>query len=87
MKQVPWTRIILDEFTKLAGLTEIEQEIMSDRMSERTATHTCLRLAISESTYARYVRRLKKKYDLVQPHSDKLPPRRFSAKETYMDTH
>lgn len=86
-KQVPWNNIILDEFVRLAALTGDEEKIMRTRMNGWTITQQSIEFGMSTATINRIIRRLKVKYDNVQPYSPILPPRRFSAKETYMDTH
>lgn len=86
-KQVPWNEAIYQEFIKLAKLTPLEIEIMDCRIAEIPRSVTCDRLGISLATHDRMIARLKVKYDNVQKDSDVLPPRKFSAKETWMDTH
>lgn len=86
-KQVPWNKIIYDEFVRLGDLNEFEQRLLKDRMQGKTITEQSLLYNVSTATISRTIARLKVKYDHVQPHSDKLPPRRFSAQETYLDEH
>lgn len=86
-KQVVWNKPILDEFIKLAELNNDEIEIMRTRMQGMTRTEQARNLGMSLSTIDRIISRLKIKYDSVQPFSDILPQRKFSAKETYMDSH
>ena len=85
--QVPWNTVIYAEFVRLGGLTEEEQDIMRTRMQGWSITKQSLEFHMSVSKVNRIIKRLKVKYDNVQPYSDLLPPRRFSAQETYMDTH
>lgn len=85
--QVPWNKVIYDEFVRLGGLTEEEQQIMMTRMQGWTITKQSMEFHMSVSKVNRIIKRLKVKYDNVQPYSDLLPQRKFSAKETYMDTH
>lgn len=86
-KQVLWNKVLLDEFVRLGGLTSEEEEIMRTRMMGWTITQQSIELGMSKSKIDKIIKRLKIKYDMVQPHSDLLPPRKSSAKETYMDTH
>lgn len=86
-KQVPWNTIIYDEFVKLGGLNEFEQRLLRDRMRGITRVEMSILYNCSIATIDRTIKRLKVKYDKVQPHSEKLPPRRFSYLETYMDEH
>ncbi len=81
-KQVPWNKIIVEEFIKLATLSDDEINILKTRALGWTITKQSMTFGISESTINRIVYRLKLKYDAVQPYSDILPPRKFSADET-----
>ena len=85
--QVPWNKIVLEEFIRLALLTKTEEEIMRTRVAGWTITKQALTFGLSEASVNRIIRRLKTKYDQVQPYSPLLPPRRYSPAEEYMDTH
>lgn len=85
--QVPWNNDIIKEFVERALLTETEEYIIRSRMFGTTITAQAEYLHMSVDNVNKIISRLKKKYDLVQKDNPKLPPRRFSAKETYMDTH
>ena len=85
--QVLWTTVVLEEFIRLGGLTDEEEEIMRTRMAGWTITRQSMELGMSVSKVNKIINRLKIKYDSVQPYSTILPKRKFSAKETYMDTH
>lgn len=86
-KQVPWNNIILEEFIRLAALTEDEEKIMRTRVNGWTITKQSMEFDMGPAAVNRIIKRLKVKYDNVQPYSPILPPRKFSAEETYMDTH
>lgn len=86
-KQIPWNKIILEEFIALASLTKEEEMVMRTRVDGWTVTQQAQAFGMSESTVNRIIKRLKVKYDGVQPYSPLLPPRKFSVEETYMDTH
>lgn len=86
-KQVPWNVIILEEFIRLAMLTPDEEHIIRTRVAGWPITKQAMTFGMSEATVNRIVKRLKAKYDGVQPYSAILPPRKHSAAETYMDTH
>lgn len=86
--QVIWTKRTLELFIEYANLTEEEEKVMRTRAQAWTRTKQCRELGMSTSTLDRIIKRLKSKYDAVQKeHPDELPERRFSAKETYLDTH
>ena len=50
-----------------------------------TVQNQAFMLHVSKSTVEKTIANLKKKYDIVQKNNPELPPRRFSAKEVYMD--
>lgn len=83
--QVIWTKIILEEFIELANLDETEEMIMRTRAAGWTRTEQSMKLCLSLATVDRAIKRLKAKYDQVQPYSVLLPPRKESAEELYMD--
>lgn len=85
--QVLWSKVILEEFIKLAALTPDEEHIIRMRVAGCSRTETSMKLGLSLATVDRAIKRLKIKYDAVQKYSPLLPPRKFSAKEVYMDTH
>lgn len=85
--QVAWNKIVLEEFIQLALLTKLEEEIMRTRVAGWTITKQAMTFGLSEATVNRIIKRLKEKYDAVQPFSPLLPPRKYSAAEEYMDTH
>ena len=87
MKQVPWNKIILEEFISLALLTKEEEMIMRTRVAGWTISKQAETFGMSESTVNRYIKLLKEKYDNVQPYSVILPPRKKSREEDYMDNH
>lgn len=74
--QVPWNLIILEEFIRLAVLTEDEEKIIRTRVAGWSITKQSVTFGMSESTVNRIVHRLKGKYDTVQPFSPLLPPRK-----------
>lgn len=86
-REVPWNKIILEEFVSLALLSKEEEMIMRTRVAGMTRTQQAMTFGMSEATVDRIIRRLKRKYDSVQPYSPLLPPRKHSIAEVYMDTH
>lgn len=87
--QVKWTRSVLEFFIEEALLNSFEEEIIRTRvMDGMTVTEQAQLLMCSKSKVEKTIALLKQKYDTVQAEfPDKLPPRKFSAKEVYMDTH
>lgn len=84
-KQVPWNSVILEEFIRLALLTEDEEKIMRTRIAGWTRTKQSLEFGMSLSSIDRTINTLKHKYDDVQKYSTVLPLRKRSACELYMD--
>lgn len=88
MKQVRWTKQLTEDFIDLAMLSDDEAYIIRSRVKNTPVSIQASELSCSESTVHRMIAKLKKKYDLVQKENpDKFPPRRKSAKETWMDEH
>lgn len=71
--QVPWNKIILEEFIEIGCLTQTEEMIIRTRVKGWTITKQAQELNMSESSIKRYI--------------SILPPRKSSAEETYMDEH
>jgi DNA-binding CsgD family transcriptional regulator len=84
--QVIWTKAILDEFIHIGGLTEEEIDIMRTRVAGWSIEKQAIELGMSRSKVNYLTKRCKIKYDAAQKHSKILPPRKFSAKETYKDS-
>lgn len=83
--QVPWTKLIVETFIKEAMLSKEEEYIIRTRAAGHTVTQQASELHMSVDNVNKIIARLKKKYDLVSKYNPLLPPRKFSAKETYMD--
>lgn len=86
-KQVPWNKLILEEFISEAMLTKDEEMVMRTRVAGWTRTKQAMELGMSLATVDRIIKRLKVKYDNVQKYSLLLPPRKSSVEETFLDTH
>lgn len=83
--QVPWNKIILEEFINLALLTKDEEMILRTRIYGWTVREQADRLNMSVCSVNRIIKRLKNKYDDVEKFSTILPPRKSSEKEKYLD--
>ena len=83
--QVPWNKIILEEFINLALLTKEEEMILRTRIYGWTVREQADRLNMSVSSVNRIIKRLKNKYDDVEKFSTILSPRKSSEKEKYLD--
>lgn len=86
-KQVPWNKLILEEFIREACLTKDEEMIIRTRVAGWSRVRQSMELNMSLATVDRLIKSLKKKYDNVQKYDPILPPRKTSAEETWMDTH
>lgn len=83
--QVAWTKLIVETFVEEGMLTKDEEYILRTRCAGWSRTKQSLELGYSLSTIDRIINTLKKKYDAVQKYNPILPPRKFSAKERWMD--
>lgn len=83
--QVCWSKIIVEEFIKDALLNADEEHVLRTRVAGHTRVQQSMELGMSLATIDRITARLKAKYDRVEKYNPLLPPRKFSAKETYMD--
>ena len=66
MKQVLWTRKLVDTFIKEGMLTEEEKDVLLLRVKGYTISETSELMNISDSKVNRIIRRLKIKYDNLQ---------------------
>lgn len=84
--QVPWNERILNDFIRLACLSEDEAYIMRTRAHGTPVSVQATALNLSESAVAKKIALLKRKYDKVQEeYPEKFPKRRRSARETWLD--
>lgn len=83
--QVPWNKVILEEFIREAILTKDEEWIMRTRVAGWSRTKQAMELGMSVSTVDKIIKRLKQKYDRVAKYDPLLPPRKHSDEETWMD--
>lgn len=73
--KILWNKIILDEFIRLGMLTDLEEHILRLRIAGYPIEEIAFRTNMSRSSINIYIRKLKQKYDDVQPYSDILPSR------------
>lgn len=86
-KQVPWNKIITERFIELAMLNKDEEWVLRTRIAGMSIVQQSIELGMSTSTINRIIATLKKKYDAIEKYDPLLPPRKSSAKETWMDQH
>lgn len=85
--EVPWCKVIVETFVSEAMLTKEEEMILRTRVAGWPRSKQAMEFGMSMATVDRIIKRLKVKYDNVSKYNPVLPPRKFSAKETWMDTH
>ena len=76
MKDLIWNKIILDEFLRLAFLTETEEKILRTRISGWSRVKQSIEMNLSISSIDSTIRMINQKYDMVQPYSTILPVRK-----------
>lgn len=76
MKDIIWNKIILDEFLRLAFLTETEEQILRTRISGWSRVKQSIEMNLSISSIDSTIRMINQKYDMVQPYSTILPIRK-----------
>ena len=76
MKDIIWNKIILDEFIRLAFLTETEENILRTRIAGWSRAHQAIEFNMSISTVDCLIKMINQKYDMVQPYSNILPKRK-----------
>ena len=85
MKQILWTRKLVDTFIKEGMLTEEEKEVLLLRVKGYTIAETSELMNISDSKVNRIIRRLKIKYDNLRGTIEELPKRKETTKELYRE--
>lgn len=85
--QVIWTAAVEKEFIERANLNPYQIKLLRSRIHGDTIIQQAEMFHRSTATISRQIAQLKLLYDAVQRESDTLPPRKFSAKELYQDTH
>lgn len=95
MKQLCWSKIILEAFLEESGINDriklgdgkarILEGIMRTRVAGWTIVKQAHEFNIAEDTVNKYIRELKDLYDETQRHSIILPIRKQSKKEKVLD--
>lgn len=96
MKQVYWSKIILETFLEESGINDriklgddkarILEGIMRTRVAGWTVPKQASEFNISVDTVNKYIRELKDLYDVTQKHSIILPMRKTSKHENKLDS-
>lgn len=95
MKQVCWSKIILETFLEESGINDriklgddkarILEGIMRTRVAGWTVVKQADAFNVSVDTVNKYIKELKELYDQTQVHSLILPTRKSSKKENRLD--
>lgn len=75
MNDIPWNKIILDDFRYLSRLTEEEELILQDWEAGHSVTKIAMDRNMSDRKVERIRNQIRRKYDAVQPYSPLLPKR------------
>ena len=85
-KQVEWTYEVYESFAKEAMLTDEERYLMESRMKDIPVSIQAYTLGLSVGSVHNRIRKIKKKYDIVQKaHPDKYPVRKKGKTERWLD--
>jgi hypothetical protein len=75
MNDIPWNKIILDEFRYLARPTQEVDMILKDWEAGHSVTKSAMDHSLSTRTVDRIRNQIRRKYDAVQPYTPLLPKR------------
>ena len=73
MDAVPWNRVFLEEFIRLACLTPEDERILRTRVAGWSQVKQCHACSISLATLNRRIKEMKRQYRSVQKYSEILP--------------
>lgn len=76
MRDLVWDKRMLGAFIEHACLTEEEVEVLRDLAYDKDRAGTAMRCHMSQEKVDKIRKRLRIKYDLIQPYVDELPPRK-----------
>lgn len=85
MKQILWTKKIVDTFVKEGMLTKEERDVLLLRVQWYTIAEQAEMLNISDNKVNRITMRLKIKYDDLHGTIKELPKRTETTKELYRE--
>lgn len=87
MKQVKWTKKVLETFIEEGCLSPVDEQIMRTRIKGWTQTKQSMELGLSMSALNEHIKNLKLLYDAVQKeHPDTMPVRKKSKQEMAQDS-
>lgn len=75
-KDILWDKVMLDDFRRLACLTEDEDKVLTAWAKGWSITKIANKCGMSDRTVSRNLESLREKYDAVCIYSPLLPPRK-----------
>lgn len=75
MNDIPWNRIVLNEYRSLCPPTEEEDKILNDWARGKSLVHTAMTYNMSTRLVDKIRRQIREKYDAVQIYTPLLPKR------------
>lgn len=75
-KDILWDKVMLDDFRRLACLTEDEDKVLTAWAKGWSIVKISMTLGMSERTVNDVIRSIRRKYDAVQIYSPLLPARK-----------
>lgn len=87
MKRIDWNWKLVEDFEKIAVLTDQEKTILVMRVKEYPNSVIMDTLSMSKATLHRKINKILDKYNDARKINPNLPEPRKSEKEIWMDTH
>lgn len=75
MNDIPWNKIMLDDFRSLACLTPEEDRVLQDWADGKSVVNTSMMRNISTRQVDKLRNQIRRKYDAVQIYTPLLPER------------
>ena len=75
MNDIPWNRIVLDEYRSLCPPTEEEDKVLTDWARGKSVVHTAMTHNMSTRLVDKIRCQIRSKYDAVQIYTPLLPAR------------
>ena len=76
MKDILWDKVMLEDFRRLACLTDDEDRVLTGWASGWSIVKIADRCGMCDRTVNSVIRSLRQKYDSVRKYSPLLPPRK-----------
>ncbi len=76
MRDILWDKVMLEDFRRLACLTEDEDMVLTGWAKWWSNVKIGMELGMADRTVSRHLESIRRKYDAVQIYSPLLPPRK-----------